>query len=284
MQKILAIIAGRREGRRRKAPAVVARFALVVACMLLSVFLAPGAHAAFPGSNGKIAFMGGQNGNAEIFVMNPDGSGLTNLTNSPANDQDPAWSPDGQKIAFVRDFDIFVMNADGTGQVRLTNNPLFDGQPTWSPDGQKIAFASSRIPGGTFEIFVVNADGTGETNLTNNPADQSPAWSPDGSRIAFTRSTAFGSGVFVMNADGTGQTNLTPGYGSANPFWSPDGRIAFVSLRNASTPDLYIMNPDGSQMEKLADTVGLNEIEGAWSPDGNRIYSMPLDRRVSGFT
>ncbi|MEH7648632.1 TolB family protein, partial [Bacillus toyonensis] len=94
----------------------------------------------------------------------------------------PAWSPDGQKIAFSSfvnsDFQIYVMNADGSNPILLTNNaPGQNKEPTWSPDGQKIAFTSTRD--GNQEIYVMNADGSNQTPITNNPAnDSQAAWSP----------------------------------------------------------------------------------------------------------
>src|SRR2546427_399494 len=90
----------------------------------------------------KIAFYTNRDGNAEVYVMNADGTGPANRTNNPASDAEPAWSPDGSKVAFStsRDgsanFEVYVMNADGTGPVNLTNNLApDDGQPAWSPDG-----------------------------------------------------------------------------------------------------------------------------------------------------
>ncbi len=78
-----------------------------------------------------------RDGNFEIYVMNADGTAQTNLTNNPADDAFPAWSPDGTKIAFDtnRDgnFEIYVMNADGTNPTRLTDNPARDESPSWSP-------------------------------------------------------------------------------------------------------------------------------------------------------
>ncbi len=130
----------------------------------------------------KIIFASTRNGNqAEIYMINADGTNLINLTNHPADDFDPSWSPDGTKITFVsiRDLneEIYVMNADGTNPVRLTSHPATDRYPYWSPDGTKIAFASNR--NGNYEIYVMDTNGSNPVNLTNHPAgDFLPAWSP----------------------------------------------------------------------------------------------------------
>jgi Tol biopolymer transport system component len=117
----------------------------------------------------------------EIYVMNADGSGATNLTKNAVEDYDPAWSPDRNRIAFAsgRDdnWELYVMSANGSGATRLTSEPSADDEPAWSPDGSRIAFVSLRD--GNPEIYVMNANGSGLIRLTDNPAeDWDPAWSP----------------------------------------------------------------------------------------------------------
>jgi len=178
----------------------------------------------------------GRSSNRDVFVINVDGTGLTNLThNSTYQDLRPAWSPDGKKIAFQTNRDgndeIYVMNADGSNPTRLTSNENSDQAPDWSPDG-RIVFQSDRDR--NFEIWAMNADGSGLTQLTYTQGcvrNLDPAWSPDGTTIAFDSDRDFPTDdcrnlergihqVFVMNADGTNQVSLTslPGE-SGSPAW-----------------------------------------------------------------
>lgn len=166
-----------------KFPSRRARWALAALGSLAFVGLpplaSPGAEAVFPGANGKMAFTSLRSGDFEVFVMNADGSGQTNLTNTTALDSHPSWSPDGTRIAFNSDrdgnFQVYVMNADGSGQTNLTSNPANDSQPAWSPDGARIAFATDRD--GNAEVYVMNADGSEQARLTSSPAtDFEPNW------------------------------------------------------------------------------------------------------------
>jgi Tol biopolymer transport system component len=234
----------------------------------------------------RIAFGSVRNsGNHDVFLMDLDGSNQIRLTNNPAYDDQPKWSPDGSRIAFLSDrdgnFEIYTMNADGSAQTRLTNNPAADGFPAWSHDGTKIAFVRGDLRDPfTFEIFVMNADGSNQIRLTNDSAiDGVPSWSPDGTKIVFMSggSSVFDPNsfeIFVMNADGSSRTRLTNNtIVDGQPSYSPDGtRILFAS-GNAFSPngiEIFVMNADGSNRAQLT---GNNVTDGfpAWSFDGSNI-------------
>ena len=174
--------------------------------MLATLHASPG-ESAFPGANGKIAFTSHRDGNFEVYAMNADGSGQTRLTNNPAIDLSPIWSPGGSKIAFTsyRDgnFDIYVMDADGSGQTNLTNHPTMELFPAWSPDGSRIAFTRDG------QLAMMNANGSGQVILKPGIASTSPVWSPDGLSIALSIGTPPMDEIYVMSADGSGQTRLT---------------------------------------------------------------------------
>ena len=242
---------------------------------------------------GKIAFMSGRDGNFEIYVMNADGSGQTNLTNNAGQDLYPVWSPDGTKIAFIADrnniTDIYVMNADGTGETNLTNNASgvyasSIGYPVvWSPDGTKIAFIKAVKFDYAYrdDLYVMNANGGGQTKLTNNGTYATaggwahmnhPVWSPDSTKIAFYSDRDGPFDIYVMDANGGGETRLTNTTVHTWPqwpvTWSPDGtKIAFVDLLDSS---IYVMNADGSGRTRLTNSAGV-EWGPSWSPDGTKI-------------
>ena len=221
-----------------------------------------------------LAFVSDRDGDAEIYVMNTDGSAQSRLTNDAAEDVDPQWSPDREKIAFVSERDgnreIYVMNADGSAQTRLTRNAAYDDEPQWSPDGRKISFVSDR--NGNYEIYVMNADGSAQTRLTNNAAyDDEPQWSPDGKKIAFVSYRDTVGGIYVMNTNGGMQTRLTNSVQVARPAWSPDGnRIAFVCYGDG-TAEVCVMNASGGMQTRLTTGADAWFTSAAWSPDGQKI-------------
>ena len=211
-----------------------------------------------------------------------DDSGVRQLTKTDP-DQDangqPAWSPDGNQIAFSSnrdgDYELYVMNVDGSGVHQLTDHSSWDRQPAWSPDGNQIAFSSNRD--GDYELYVMNADGSGVHQLTDHrSSDQQPAWSPDGNQIAFSSNRDGDYELYVMNADGSGVHQLTDHRSSdQQPAWSPDGnQIAFSSNRDGDY-ELYVINADGSNVRRhdrqLTYFSSRTDRTPTWSPNGGQI-------------
>jgi TolB protein len=164
--------------------------------------------------------------NMDIGVGSILGGDLQLITNSPTNDYQPAWSPDGQTIAFVSERDdnhhIYLMDSDGKNQRRLTKSNMTEIEPAWSPDGAMIAFVSSEGMLSS-NIYVVNVDGTDLHPLTNETVgyNENPVWSPDGTLIAFWSDRTGNHEIFSIKLDGTGLVNLTNHPAAdENPSWS----------------------------------------------------------------
>ena len=197
----------------------------------------------------NVVFASNRSGNFEIYKMNVNGTGLTQLTDNRVDDLYPVWSPDGEEIAYQTEIDgqteIFVMRADGAGKRQITNNPGADRMPFWSPNGSQIAFSSE--VDGEISIYSAFSNGSGVRQLSSQAESLYPIWSPDGKKIAYS---ADGDGdgwleLWAMNADGSGQQQVyhrpTTNDIVANS-WSPDsGRILYSDNTYTLFSGLYLL-------------------------------------------
>ncbi len=176
----------------------------------------------------KVVFNGRFPASADpnVFVVNIDGTGLTQLTADTANDGFAAWSPDGSKIVFESNRtgtqQLWLMNADGSNQTQLTFDPASKDQvPDWAPDGSKIAYVVN-VPGRRGgDVWVINADGTDPHPITSDVDLLGTAWSPDGTQIATLNWTT--RTVETMNADGSDRRAVHPLGIQFIPGWQPRG-------------------------------------------------------------
>jgi Tol biopolymer transport system component len=241
--------------------------------------------------NGSIAFSAGPD--ADIFVVEPDGSGLTKLVDRHGGDQEGglqiAWSPAGTRIAFT-DYrpdgsrGLYVMDAEGTTPVDVSPSLSDADSPTWSPDGTKLAFTGFGGEIG-YEIYVVNADGTGlrrVTDLPDNGVDGAfmPAWSPDGARIAYSLTRYHEDtqtetqGIAVMDADGSDPVRITSSSDIDEvPVWSPDGSMIAFLRKTSSGSGVFVADSGGELSEAIRLTSPVLYITSApsWSPDSKQV-------------
>lgn len=222
----------------------------------------------------QIAFVSDEDGDADIFVMDVDGSDVYRLTSNEVYDGHPAWSPDSYWVAFESDQagarDIWVMDAFGNGLRALTTDPAADTSPAWSPDGVWIAFVSERD--GQRDIYVMDRMGGTPRRLTDGSADDyDPAWSPDGVWIAFVSERDGNPEIYTMANDGSNPVRVTDHSArDLDPAWSPDGsEIVFQSDRNGDD-ELYVMAQDGDNVRRQT-TDSARDGHPIWSNDGRVI-------------
>lgn len=240
--------------------------------------------------NGRIAFVRLDASldppNADIYVMDADGTNELRLTDTPALDTEPAWAPEGHSLAFSSDrhgesdsLHIYTLSADGDNIQRVTSGFAEADSPSWSPDAKKIAFRACCDAGD--EIYTVNSDGSDPVQVSNEPDDGAsgaywPAWSPVGSTIVHARirydpeTQSDSEALYSMSSGGSDVERLTPEFFfDGAPTWSPDGtQIAFAARRSADEASvIYVMNADGSGLAAVKEDAAVP----VWSPDGTKI-------------
>ncbi len=261
------------------------RFGAAPAIAVVVLLLGYGADVAAQNRNTWIAFVTMRDGDHEIYAMRPDGTGLRNLTRSPALDVAPMWSPARRRLAFWSTRDggnaVYTMEADGSGVRKLlTMPPDTSGRLAWSPDGKRFAFASKRD--GNYRVYVMDADGGRQRRITKDVDTwvYDATWSPNGRRVGFTSNRNGPRTIFSTAADGQivdPKPLVIPAAIEEHPAWSPDGRrVAFLSrIRDHFHKDVWVADVGGANAENLMpDPDGERETDGsrpAWSPDGRQI-------------
>lgn len=245
---------------------------------------------------GGIVFVSERDGNREIYLIQPDGRELTRLTNHPAVDSDPDWSPDGTQIAFRsrRDgsSDIFIMGSDGSNPFNLVGDPAdsVDDEfaPKWNPDSSILAIFTDRFqpPMGNCQsgegvhhlafISLENPEMFGKPEIIKHFSDlpgeqQTLGWSADGSVLAFSSVCSQNRQIYSWDRETRDVTVLIDeGYSISNPAFSPDGRyLAFSSDRDGAA-DIFILELETGEIRNLTKKPSMDR-QPTWSPDSSWI-------------
>ncbi len=230
----------------------------------------------------KIVFSSTLDGNAEIYMMNPDGSQRVRLTNHPARDSAPVWSPTGEQIVFNSDrdgkWDIYIMDADGTNVRRVFKTLAHREHPAWSPDGKWIAYTLHA----EWAIYIAKTDGRDAKRIASTGLlGGDPAWSPDGTQIAFCLAQAINPGSYQLqlanSQTGDRETiHPEPWLRMTQPAWSPNSdQIAFAHIpvlrQDVPKGTIYTLNRFGGELRRIVSEKGGRASHPTWSPDGEEL-------------
>ena len=228
----------------------------------------------------KIAFSSDRDGNYEIYIMNPDGTGQKNLTRHKASDVQPTWSPTGKHILFVSNRDgrpdLYLMDADGTNVEKVFKNLKLRTAPAWSPDGKQISYCRADP---VRELYIASLDQKEEKQVAPlGKYDGYSSWSPDGRKIAFggpSRHRNIDSRIYIFNLETRRKEMLFADEiltSMKNPSWSPSNdKIAFSWFRG-NTSAIYVMESNGNNPERVVDPPpGFAAAHPEWSPDGSEL-------------
>ena len=251
------------------------------AALLALVLAAPG-YAAYPGINGKIAFErqtyghDGSPAGFEIWTVNPVGADQTPVT-SLGDAKNPAWSPDGQRIAFTHAGGVYTIRPDGSDMLHVIDWAPGIDRFAWSPDGERLAASlwTCEVDECRWDLHTLRLDGSDLVDIAPDFFEErNPTWSPDGTEIAFDSSRDSTQRIYKVNADGTGLQSLTDGPTLAtSPTWSwANGKIAYATRTlNYCCHQLNLMEGDGSGLTTISTELSLGDP--SFSPDGTHIVS-----------
>lgn len=231
-----------------------------------------------PSYQGTIAFQSDRAGGWDIYTIEADGSGLRRLTDHPAADKNPAWSPDGKWLAFSSERtgrgDVYMMDPNGGSLRRLTDHPAYEGAPRFHPDGRSLFFEGERD--GRAEIYrlPLSEGTTGPVERVTSSISRKlgPAPSPDGKKLAFMETGLIRWHVSILDLGSGEVRQVTGGGGSCRPAWSPDGALlAYVSTREGAKGDLWLREMRGARESvewRVFSRADSHNYDPAFSPDG----------------
>ncbi len=266
----------------------MSRMSLCAGCLLIAAAIGVAARAdanaeadpgsmqrsAAPGAPGEIAYVHSGSGNSEIYLVATTGGPRRNLTNHPAEDAAPAWSPDGSRLVFAStrsgSWDLFVLRLADGFVAQLTTGPASEFDPAWSPDGATIAYESTF--GATREIKVVGQTGAGVRGVpsTTTGFSADPAWSSADDDLVFQsiRGGSFDLFQTTLAGDLSGVT-AQPAE-DFHPATSPDGSTIAFERATAGNYDLHLLDRATGGVRKLTGAKA-EDAEPSWSPDGTRL-------------
>jgi TolB protein len=271
----------------------MARWSLLATAVLAVGLSVPPVQAVRPAP--YVAFASNEAGTFDLYLVRLDGSGRRRLTDGPADETSPTWSPDGRRLAFwskaAGTTDLAVLDLR-TGAVTLRqvsdrpDNPHHLFAPSWSPRGDWIAFESNRGETPAVEaytdLYLVRPDGTGLRRLTSDRViDAAPSWHPDGRSLVFSQQGGANRfpELYRMWLDGRRARLTSDEAHDWEARWSPDGRwIAFTSNRTTGSFGIHLRRPDGRVLALAAPAAPATGMSASWTPDGRSLaYSYDPD-------